>query len=177
MEKQSKLTIECSNPAYQEKGLQVGFTVDEMTDRVEKLLRSIGLVSDFAPIVYVIGHGSSSVNNPHYAAYDCGACSGRPGSVNARVFCYMANHPEVRAKLNDRGISIPDNTIFIGGLHDTTRDEIQFLMRKRFGCNIVNYITIIPEFLIRPYLSMPKSVHEDLYWLIRVSHPKKYISM
>lgn len=126
MEKQSKLTIECSNPAYQEKGLQVGFTVDEMTDRVEKLLRSIGLVSDFAPIVYVIGHGSSSVNNPHYAAYDCGACSGRPGSVNARVFCYMANHPEVRAKLNDRGISIPDNTIFIGGLHDTTRDEIQF---------------------------------------------------
>lgn len=126
MEKQSKLTIECSNPDYREKGLQVGFTVDEMTDRVEKLLRSIGLVSNFAPIVYVIGHGSSSVNNPHYAAYDCGACSGRPGSVNARVFCYMANHREVRARLSGRGISIPDNTVFIGGLHDTTRDEIQF---------------------------------------------------
>ena len=126
MEKQSKLTIECSNADYREKGLQVGFTVDEMTDRVEKLLRSIGLVSEFAPIVYVIGHGSSSVNNPHYAAYDCGACSGRPGSVNARVFCYMANHREVRAKLSGRGISVPDNTIFIGGLHDTTRDEIQF---------------------------------------------------
>ncbi|MBL7965173.1 MAG: DUF2309 domain-containing protein [Flavobacteriales bacterium] len=109
-----------------EDGLQVGFTVPEMVQRVENTLRSIGLVKDFAPVVYVVGHGASSVNNPHYAAYDCGACSGRPGSVNARVFCQMTNHPEVRTALRARGIDIPFTTRFLGALHDTTRDDIVF---------------------------------------------------
>ncbi|MFZ1692992.1 MAG: DUF2309 domain-containing protein [Flavobacteriales bacterium] len=109
-----------------EDGLQVGFTVDEMVMRVENTLRSIGLVKGFAPVVYVVGHGASSVNNPHYAAYDCGACSGRPGSVNARVLSQMANHPDVRNALRERGIDIPYTTRFLGALHDTTRDEIVF---------------------------------------------------
>jgi uncharacterized protein len=126
MDKFSKLTIECKDPQHKENNLQVGFTVVEMANRVEGLLRSIGLVKNFAPIVYVVGHGSSSINNPHYAAYDCGACSGRPGSVNARVFCHMANHDAVRLLLGERGIEIPVQTQFVGGLHDTTRDEIMF---------------------------------------------------
>ncbi|MFN8345015.1 MAG: DUF2309 domain-containing protein [Spirosomataceae bacterium] len=126
MEKHSKLTIENKNADNKENGLQIGFTVDEMTQRVEGLLKSIGLVKDFAPLVYVVGHGSSSVNNPHYAAYDCGACSGRAGSVNSRVICYMANHPKVRELLADKGIVIPNETRFVGALHDTTRDEIAF---------------------------------------------------
>lgn len=126
MHKYSKLTIENKNTADRENGLQIGFAIDEMVNRVEALLKSIGLVKDFAPIVYVIGHGSSSVNNPHYAAYDCGACSGRAGSVNSRVISYMANHPTVRELLIARGITIPKETQFIGGLHDTTRDEVAF---------------------------------------------------
>lgn len=126
MEKYSKLTIENKNVENRENGLQVGFAIDEMAQRVEGLLKSIGLVKDFAPIVYVVGHGSSSVNNPHYAAYDCGACSGRAGSVNSRVICYMANHPKVREILATRGIVIPAETQFLGALHDTTRDEIAF---------------------------------------------------
>lgn len=126
MERSSQLTIEHKGPDQFENGLQIGFTIDEMAERVEGLLMSIGLVKDFAPIVYVIGHGASSVNNPHFAAYDCGACSGRPGSVNARVFCYMANHTTVRKMLAEKGIVIPTTTQFIGGLHDTTRDEVDF---------------------------------------------------
>lgn len=126
MDRASNLTIENKSTEDRENDLQIGFTIEEMANRVEGQLKSIGLVKDFAPLVYAVGHGSSSVNNPHYAAYDCGACSGRAGSVNSRVFCFMANHPLVREVLRTRGINIPFETQFVGGLHDTTRDEVVF---------------------------------------------------
>lgn len=122
----SSLTIENKNPDDKENGLQIGFTIEEMVANLENLLKGIGLVDHFAPIVYVFGHGASSINNAHYAAYDCGACSGRPGSVNARVICHIANHPQVRKILRTRGIDIPEGTQFLGGLHDTTRDEVSY---------------------------------------------------
>lgn len=109
-----------------ENGLNLGFTVAEMAFRVENLLRGVGMIKDFATIFYVVAHGSSSANNPHHGAHDCGACSGRPGSVNARVFSFMANHPEVRAILAKNGLVIPDETQFVGALHDTASDEIAF---------------------------------------------------
>jgi uncharacterized protein len=126
MSPNSKLTIENKNPNDRENDLQIGFTIDEMAARVESLLRGIGLTTDFAHVIYVVAHGSSSANNPHHGAHDCGACSGRPGSVNARVFAFMANHPEVRALLNARGIIIPATTQFVGALHDTAGDEMAF---------------------------------------------------
>ena len=125
MSKKAELRIE--RTADQKEGeLLLGFSPDEMAIRVESTLRSIGLVKDFAPLVYIVGHGASSTNNPHYAAYDCGACSGRAGSVNARVFSAMANHESVRSILSDKGMNIPKSTQFVGALHDTTRDEIEF---------------------------------------------------
>lgn len=126
MDQFSNLTIENKSLTDRDQNLQIGFTIEEMAVRIEGLLKSIGLITDFAPLVYVIGHGSSSVNNPHYAAYDCGACSGRPGSVNARVAAFMANHKEVRELLRAKGIMIPSSTSFVAALHDTTRDEIVF---------------------------------------------------
>ncbi|MFT6638625.1 MAG: hypothetical protein ACJAYP_001202 [Flavobacterium sp.] len=126
LNKKSKLHIENTNATDRVDDLQVGFTVVEMADRVEGLLKSNGLIKDFAPLVYIIGHGSTSVNNTHYAGYDCGACCGRPSSVNAKVACFAINHPEVRKILIERGIVIPDTTQFLPGLHDTSRDEIAF---------------------------------------------------
>jgi len=127
MGKDSFLTIENKDLNDKQDELQIGFTIAEMTERVEKVLKAIGLVEEFDDIVYIFGHGSSSINNTHYAAYDCGACSGRPGSVNARVFAFMANHLEVRKKLREKeDIFIPDRTQFLGALHDTTRDEFIF---------------------------------------------------
>jgi uncharacterized protein YbcC (UPF0753/DUF2309 family) len=125
MSKQAQLQIERKGNE-KEGDLLIGFSPEEMAARVETTLRSIGLVNHFAPLIYIIGHGASSTNNPHYAAYDCGACSGRAGSVNARVFCAMANHSEVRILLAKNGIIIPDSSRFMGALHDTTRDEIEF---------------------------------------------------
>ncbi len=126
MDPKADLTILHTGDQDKEKGLQVGFTVDEMTNRVEKLLRSIGLAKNFSPLVYIIGHGSSSANNPHHGAHDCGACSGRPGLVNARVFAWMANYQPVRDMLEARGLPIPATTQFLGGMHDTASDEVQF---------------------------------------------------
>ncbi len=126
MDPHSTLSIVCSHPEHKENGLQIGFTVDEMVIRMENVLRSIGLVDNFASVVYFVGHGASSTNNTHYAGYDCGACSGRPGSVNARVAAFMLNHEKVRALLKTKGIDIPEETQFIGALHDTTRDEIAY---------------------------------------------------
>lgn len=126
MDRNGKLTIEAKTTEKNSSNLQLGFTTEEMIDRMEGLLKGIGLVKDFAPIVYLVGHGASSVNNTHYAGYDCGACCGRSGSVNARVASYMVNKSEVRDGLKTRGIHIPTTTQFIGGLHDTTRDEVEF---------------------------------------------------
>ncbi|MCB0762244.1 MAG: DUF2309 domain-containing protein [Flavobacteriales bacterium] len=103
-----------------------GYSTEEMSEVVEGVLRTAGLVSGFADLIYIISHGASSVNNTHYAGYDCGACAGRPGSVNARSFCTMANDPKVRSVLSEKGISVPSKTVFFPGLHDTTRDEIEF---------------------------------------------------
>ena len=76
----SKLTIENINGDC-ENGLQIGFTVEEMAVRVEGHLRGIGLIRDFSRVIYVIGHGSSSANNPHHGAHDCGACRDRKSVV------------------------------------------------------------------------------------------------
>lgn len=126
MDKNVKLSIENKGPEDKLHGLQVGFTLEEMAERVEGLLKSIGLTEEFADIIYIIGHGASSINNTHYAGYDCGACSGRPGSVNARVVSWMANDKRVRKILKAKGVNIPDTCCFVGALHDTTRDEIEF---------------------------------------------------
>jgi uncharacterized protein YbcC (UPF0753/DUF2309 family) len=123
---ETSLQIEYSEEIQNENGLQVGFKIEEMVNRVEALLKSIGLVSDFSSIVYLIAHGATSTNNTHYAGYDCGACCGRPGTVNSMVMAFMVNHQKVREILKTRGILIPETTTFIAGLHDTTRDEIIF---------------------------------------------------
>jgi len=109
-----------------EQGHLLGFTFSEMADRIGGLLRNIGLTQHFSPLVVVVAHGSSSVNNPHFAAYDCGACAGKPGAPNARAFAWMANHPSVRSILAERGISIPDSTQFVAAMHNTSRDEITY---------------------------------------------------
>jgi uncharacterized protein YbcC (UPF0753/DUF2309 family) len=125
MNPQSKLSIEFTGK-YTESGKQIGFKIQEMADRLEGLLKSIGLVDSFGDLIYVVGHGSSSSNNTHFSGYDCGACSGRPGSVNARVLCEIANREDVRELLITMGISIPKSTQFIPVLHDTCRDEFYY---------------------------------------------------
>ena len=126
MTKTSALTIENKSTEDQENGLQVGYTLEEMSARAEGFLRGIGLLKTFSPIVYIVAHGSSSANNPHHGAHDCGACSGRPGATNARVMAFILNHPKVREVLAAKSINIPEQTQFVGSMHDTAADMIGY---------------------------------------------------
>jgi uncharacterized protein YbcC (UPF0753/DUF2309 family) len=104
----------------------VGYTTEEMADIVDGGLRAIGLASRelYSPLVVICGHGSASLNNPHEAAHDCGACGGGRGGPNARAFAQMANDPRVRKLLAERGLVIPDHTFFVGGYHNTCDDSM-----------------------------------------------------
>jgi uncharacterized protein YbcC (UPF0753/DUF2309 family) len=91
----------------------------------EAVLSAMSLTGEFARLVMLTGHGSTTVNNPHASGLDCGACGGHTGEANARVAAAILNDPEVRQGLRERGIGIPDDTWFLGCLHDTTTDEVK----------------------------------------------------
>lgn len=107
-------------------GKQQGFTPEEHAEHLAATLHGMGLVRDFGRIVLILGHRSISLNNPHASAYDCGACGGRRGGPNARVFARAANRPEVREALRAKGIDIPSGTCFVSGHHNTANDEVVF---------------------------------------------------
>lgn len=90
-----------------------------------QILRAMSLTRGFARLVLLVGHGANVVNNPHASSLHCGACGGYPGDVNARLLAGLLNDQAVRKGLYDAGIVIPEETLFIGALHDTTTDAVE----------------------------------------------------
>lgn len=109
-----------------QKSNDFGISLDEQLALAKGALTAMSLTDNFAKYVLIVGHGSTSVNNPQATGLDCGACGGHAGDVNAKVAATVLNNPEVRRLLSQEGIVIPEDTRFVAGLHDTTTDEVAF---------------------------------------------------
>lgn len=127
----TELRLERGTPISGLEEGELGFTLEEMADIVERVLRDGGMLARLARLLIVVGHGSSCLNNPHESAYNCGACGGSAGGPNARTLALMANDPRVRALLADRSLELPAETVFVGALHNTCDDSLTFYNLER----------------------------------------------
>ncbi len=104
--------------------LDPALSVGDQIEAANTVLRAMSLTENFAKVVVLAGHGANVTNNPHASALHCGACGGYSGEVNARLLAAVLNNPEVRQGLVAKGITIPEDTLFLAALHDTTTDAI-----------------------------------------------------
>ena len=111
-------------PAATSPGADATMSDEEQALWAETALTTMGLTSGFAPVVLLCGHGSTTENNPYASALDCGACGGNRGGSSARAAAAILGRTEVRRLLAERGIQIPDATLFVAGEHDTATDEV-----------------------------------------------------
>ena len=122
----TRLQLERTESPPGPEGNHVGFNLEEMANIGERVLRDIGLTFGFARLFIFFGHGSFCLNNPHESSYHCGACSGGAGGPNARALAAILNDPRVRSILATRGLNVPAETVFLGGLHNTCADTLKF---------------------------------------------------
>jgi len=104
--------------------LPLGLSEEAKLVYAQAAFQLMGWTSGFAPVVVFTGHGSQTVNNPYKAGLDCGACAGNPGGPNARALAAICNDTNVRAGLRERGIEIPEDTVFLAAEHNTTTDDV-----------------------------------------------------
>jgi uncharacterized protein YbcC (UPF0753/DUF2309 family) len=115
----------------------------ERASLAEDILKGLGLLENFARIVLFCGHGSATKNNPYASGLDCGACGGHVGDANARLAAALLNQADVRTELSERGILIPSDTVFIGGLHNTTTDEVSLFDYEAADARLIEQLSAI----------------------------------
>lgn len=111
-------------PAGPAPRLDPALDLSAQTDAAETILRAMSFTSNFARLVVLAGHGATVINNPFASGLHCGACGGYSGDVNARLLAGLLNNADVRKGLASRDIVVPDDTLFIAALHDTTTDAV-----------------------------------------------------
>lgn len=113
----------------------VGIPLEQRIQMAKNALSAMSLTDNFGAFVLIVGHGSTTVNNPYATGLDCGACGGHTGEANARTAAAVLNDAAVRKGLKDENIFIPDNTVFLACLHDTTTDEVHIFNEPEVPSN------------------------------------------
>lgn len=91
---------------------------------IARTLKNMGLGNNLAPLVILVGHGSSLTTSPYSAALACAFCHGDSSLNNARLFAKLANHAAVRTQLISHGIVIPEDCWFIALEHNTSTQTL-----------------------------------------------------
>ncbi len=119
---------EAFEPAYEGETANRGDVMNglSLSDRVDCAQAAFELMGwdQFAPVVVFVGHESDTRNNPFDSSLCCGACAGNTGVPNARVLASICNEKPVREDLRERGVHVPDDTVFVAARHNTTTDEV-----------------------------------------------------
>lgn len=76
--------------------------------------------------VIFVGHESCVPNNPFTSLYECGACGGNSGLINAQYVAMLLTDKEVLAKIGRGEIE----TNFRYALHNTTEENIYFFLNE-----------------------------------------------
>jgi len=147
-----------------------GFSYDQLANAGASLLKTTGLINNLAPLVFLCGHGSKSMNNPHGAAYNCGACAGGKGAPNARLMAQVLNDSQIRMRLRQMNIVIPDDTLFVGGYHCTSTDKILVLSEEGIEGQQLLRLNEVNNFVekldakerMRKFENVPLNVNEDV---------------
>jgi len=128
--------------------IDMAMTAARKAELCAGVLRAMSLTHGHARLVLLIGHGANVCNNPHESAYHCGACGGLTGEVSARVLARLLNEPETRAALAELGVVLPEDTLFLAGLHDTTTDAVTLYedaLAPAHAADIIRARTLLSE--------------------------------
>ena len=126
---------------------KVPIPLDDRIQLAEGALRAMSLTDGFARLVFVSGHGATTVNNPYDTGLDCGACGGHTGEANARIAAAVLDDPEVRQALASRNVVIPADTWFVAGQHNTTTDEVTVYDRSLVPATHIALVSELVEHL------------------------------
>jgi uncharacterized protein YbcC (UPF0753/DUF2309 family) len=111
-------------------------------------LTAMSMTSNFGKYVLLVGHGSSTKNNPYGSALHCGAFGSHTGEVNAKVATAVFNNDYVRTKLIEHKINIPKETVSLACLHNTTTDDITIFNEEDITTKNENLLTTLKRNLI-----------------------------
>lgn len=125
---------DCTWPELEQDQLGNGMSVQDQVTYAKQLLTTIGLIKSdsFAELVVITSHMSMTTNNAVGSLLDCGACGGNSGLANAKVLATILNNKEVRQKLAQENIVIPDSTYFIAAEHNTTTHQVSLYDNQMF---------------------------------------------
>ena len=149
---------------------KIPFTIEQSAGLLARTFKNIGNHKSFAKIIIILGHGAKSNNNPYFNSYNCGACGGRQGGPNARLLAKLANNIEVRKVLKDHySIIIPEDTIFIGGLHNTTSDTVKYFDIDSLSADLKDSFSKVKDSIDR---ALGKNALERCHKFLRANNIK-----